>query len=130
MVVIEEGSASVIASISADAIPAKLRRHGGSARQVFAITLIGTLVLAVFASRDLASWTERFGDGRVALTVQTLAASWDDAMATLGLAAPAEVLHQAIAHLLDAQWSGRQGLPDQSSAAPAGRGTASGRAAG
>jgi len=32
-------------------------------------------------------------------------------MATLGLAAPAEVLHHAIAHLLDLQWSGPQGPP-------------------
>ena len=47
---------------TADAIPLKLRRHGGTPRQVLALTVVGTLALALFASRDLPSWSDRLGD--------------------------------------------------------------------
>jgi hypothetical protein len=100
-------TASASAPPSADAIPPRLRRGGGSPRQVFAIILIGTVVLAVLASRDLTSWTERFGDGRVAQTAQTLAAEWDGAMATLGVVRPHEGLRLALHRLLDWEWPGR-----------------------
>src|SRR5271170_868188 len=92
------------APLSTDAIPLRLRRRGGSPRQVLAITLIGTLVLAALASRDLATWTERLGDGRVAQTAQSLAAGWDGAMAKLGLVRPHEGLRFAIHWLLDREW--------------------------
>jgi hypothetical protein len=91
---------------SADAIPLKLRRRGGSPRQVLALTVVGTLALALFASRDLPSWTDRLGDGPVAECVQALAAEWDRAMAALGLVEPHEALRSAIRHLLDWQWGG------------------------
>lgn len=94
------------AAPSADAIPLRLRATGGSPRQVVAITLIGTLVLAIFASRDLASWTERFGDGRAAQAVQSLAGEWDGAMAEFGLVRPHEELRVAIRRLLDWEWPG------------------------
>jgi hypothetical protein len=100
-------TASVDTPPSADAIPLKLRRNGGSPRQVFAITLIGTLVLAVFASRDLATWLDRRGDGPVLVPLQHAAADWDDAMATLGLVRPHEALRLAIRRLLDWQWPER-----------------------
>ena len=100
-------TASAAVVPSADAIPQRLRRNGGSPRQVFAITLIGTLVLAVLASRDLTSWTERFGDGRVAQTAQSLAAEWDGAMAALGVVRPHEGLRLALHRLLDWEWPGR-----------------------
>src|SRR6266478_6708505 len=70
---------------TADAIPLALRRRGGTPRQVLALTLVGTLALALFASRDLPSWTERFGDGPVGEHVQALATEWDRAMERLGL---------------------------------------------
>ncbi len=105
MTTIENKPAGTTAS--ADAIPLRLRRSGGSPRQVFAITVIGTLVLAVFASRDLASWTDRFGDGRFAPTVQSLAAQWDGTMAEFGLVRPHEELRLAIRRLLDWEWPGR-----------------------
>ena len=89
---------------TADAIPLALRRHGGTPRQVLALTVVGILALALFASRDLPSWTERLGDGPVAERVQALAAEWDRAMAALGLAAPHEDLRSAIRRLLDWQW--------------------------
>ena len=91
-------------TISADAIPLKLRRRGGTPRQVFAMAVIGTIVLALFASRDLAAWTERLGDNPAALTAQKLAAEWDDRMAALGLTAPHEALRDALRRLLDWQW--------------------------
>jgi hypothetical protein len=91
-------------TISADAIPLKLRRRGGTSRQVFAMTLLGTIVLALFASRDLVSWAERLGDSPVILTTQKLAAEWDDRMAALGLTRPHEALRDTIRRLLDCQW--------------------------
>jgi hypothetical protein len=92
------------ATPSADAIPLKLRRSGGSPRQVVALTLVGTLVLGVFASRDLATWTEGFGDSAPAQTAQSLAAEWDGAMAKLGLVRPHEALRQRVRRLLDLEW--------------------------
>jgi len=89
---------------SADAIPLALRRKGGTPRQVFAIALVGTLVLAVFASHDLSSWLDRMGDGPVLAPLQRAAAAWDGAMARLGLTWPAEELRDAIRQALDAQW--------------------------
>ena len=91
---------------SPDAIPLKLRLRcgGGSARQVFALTLIGAIVLALFASRDLSSWLDRLGDGPILAPLQHAAAEWDDAMATLGLVRPHQASRLAIHRLLDWQW--------------------------
>jgi hypothetical protein len=104
MVAIETELTPATAAPSADAIPIKLRRRGGTPRQVFALTLVGTLVLAVFASRDLSTWTERLGDGPAAETVHNLAAQWDGAMERLGLTRPHEALRLAIRRLLDWEW--------------------------
>src|ERR1700686_3497395 len=101
MVAIETETIPASAAPSADAIPLKLRRTGGTPRQVFALTVVGTLVLAVFASRDLSTWTDRLGDGPVAQSVQRLAAQWDGAMDRLGLARPHDALRLAIHRLLD-----------------------------
>ena len=89
---------------SADAIPLRLRRGSGSPRQVFALALIGAIVLALFASRDLSSWLNRLGDGPIVAPLQHAAAEWDDAMATFGLVRPHEALRLAIRRLLDRPW--------------------------
>ena len=107
MVASERELPPVLTRASADAIPLKLRRGGGSARQVFWLTLIGAIVLAVFASRDLTSWLNRLGDGPVLAPLQHAAAEWDDAMATLGLIRPHEALRLAIHRLLDWEWPDR-----------------------
>ena len=86
-----------------DAIPPELRRTGGTPRQVLAMCVIGTLVLGLFASRDLPSWTERFADAQ---TLQRRAADWDDSMAKLGLVRPHEALRAAITRLLEQGWDG------------------------
>jgi hypothetical protein len=91
-------------SPSADAIPPALRRRGGTPRQVLALTLIGTLVLAVFAAADLSGWLYRMGDGPVLARVQYAAAEWDRAMRRLDLTRPAAFLHEAMRRLLDAPW--------------------------
>ena len=92
------------AAPTADAIPLALRRRGGTPRQVLALTLVGTLALALFASRDLPSWTDRLGDWPIAERVQVLASDWDRTMAALGLVEPHEALRRTIRHLLDWQW--------------------------
>ncbi len=106
MVAIEQEEPIVRASPSADAIPAKLRRRGVSPRQVLATCLIGTLLLAMLASRDLSSWLDRLGDGPVLVPLQRAATEWDGAMAWLGLTRPQEALRATIRHLLDWQWPG------------------------
>jgi hypothetical protein len=92
------------APITADAIPLALRRRGASPRQVLAMTFVGILVLALFASRDLPSWAGRLGDGPLAERALALATEWDDAMQGLGLVRPHEALRDTIRRLLDAQW--------------------------
>jgi hypothetical protein len=89
---------------SADAIPSKLRRRGGSPRQVLAAVAIGSLVLAVFTSRDLSTWLERMGDGPILAPLQHAAAEWDGAMERLHLTGPSEALRNAIRALLDWRW--------------------------
>ena len=91
-------------SAGADAIPLVLRRRGGTQRQVLAIALIGTVVLAMFASRDLASWLDRMGHDPMLRPVQQTAAEWDRAMDRLGLTRPAEVLRDLLRGALDRQW--------------------------
>ena len=97
-------SPTVVAPTTADAIPLALRRRGASARQVLAMTFVGMLALALFASRDLPSWSERLGDGPTGLAAQKMAARWDEAMASLGLTRPHVILRDLIRSLLDAQW--------------------------
>ena len=92
----------------ADAIPHKLRRGGGSPRQVFALVLIGAIVLALFASRDLSSWLNRLGGGPILSPLQHAATEWDETMTTLGLVLPHEELRSTIGRLLDWEWPGRQ----------------------
>ncbi len=104
MVVAEPKLPVISAPLSADAIPLALRRRGGSPRQVLALTLIGSLALAVFASRDLSSWLDRMGGGPLLTPVQHAAATWDDTMATLGLTHPHEALRSTIRRLLDGEW--------------------------
>jgi hypothetical protein len=89
---------------SADAIPLALRQRGGSPRQVLAIVVIGAVVLAVFASHDLASWLDRMGNDPILAPVQHAAAEWDRAMDRLGLTRPAEILRDFIRGALDRQW--------------------------
>src|SRR6266849_6609305 len=104
MVVAGSELPSISTAPSADAIPLALRRRGGSPRQVLALTLVGSLALAVFASRDLSSWLDRMGGGPLLAPLQRAAATWDDTMATLGLTRPHEVLRSTIRRLLDDAW--------------------------
>lgn len=104
MVALEKELPSGAAPPSADAIPLRLRRSGGSPRQVLAMTLIGALVLAVFASRDLSSWLDRQGGGPVFEPLQHAAAQWDGTMDRLGLTRPHDAMRAAMRRLLDAQW--------------------------
>ena len=104
MVVAGSELPSISTAPSADAIPLALRRRGGSPRQVLVLVLIGSLALAVFASRDLSSWLDRLGHGPLLTPVQRAAATWGDTMAALGLVRPHEALRHAIRDLLDREW--------------------------
>ena len=89
---------------TADAIPLALRRRGASPRQVLAMTFVGILVLALFASRDLPSWAGRLGDGPLAERALALATDWDEAMESFGLVRPHEALRAWVAWALDVKW--------------------------
>ena len=104
MVALERELPVIAASPSADAIPLALRRRGGSPRQVLAIVLIGALVLAIFASRDLSAWLDRLGDGPVLAPLQRAAAQWDGAMARFGLDRPHQTLRDGVRAALDREW--------------------------
>lgn len=105
MVALERDLRVPQAAPSADAIPLALRRRGGSPRQVLALTLIGTLVLAMFASRDLSSWLDRMGAGPVLLPLQHAAAGWDRAMRRAGLTWPETQLREGVSRLIEWRWS-------------------------
>jgi hypothetical protein len=92
------------APLVTDAIPPILRRSGANPRQVFAICLIGALVLALLASRDTPGWAERLGDSGFDHRLRTVAGAWDGAMETLGLTVPHEALRTAMHRALDWQW--------------------------
>ena len=87
-----------------DAIPLVLRRNGGTPRQVLAMTVIGTLLLAVFAASDLSSWLDRMGGGPLLEPLQNAAAEWEAAVARLGLTAPHEAIRAAMRRVLAWQW--------------------------
>jgi hypothetical protein len=104
MVAVERELPVVAEAPAADAIPLALRRRGGSPRQVLTIAIVGSLVLAVFASHDLATWLDRMGDGQMLRPVQHAAADWDHAMDWVGLTQPAEILRDFIRGALDRRW--------------------------
>jgi hypothetical protein len=107
MVAVEQELPPIAAEpTTADAIPSGLRRSGGTPRQVFVLTLIGALVLGVFASGDLASWLDRMGSGPLLEPLQHAAAAWDGAMQRFGLNVPADWLRATIHRLLDWRWDG------------------------
>ncbi|HTV90350.1 MAG TPA: hypothetical protein VME41_15145 [Stellaceae bacterium] len=104
MVAVESELTTIAAPPGGDAIPLALRRRGGTPRQVFVLTLVGTLLLALFASADLSSWLDRMGDGPVLVPLQNVATEWDGAMQRLNLTRPAAALRAAMHRLLDAEW--------------------------
>ncbi|HKS88916.1 MAG TPA: hypothetical protein VJR70_05710 [Stellaceae bacterium] len=104
MVAVERDVPAPGTPASADAIPLTLRRRGGTPRQVLAIVLIGTLVLAVFASRDLSAWLNRMNDGPGIARLQHAAAAWDGAMGRIGLVAPFVLLRDSVQRLRDLEW--------------------------
>ena len=91
-------------AITADAIPLALRRRGASPRQVLAMTFVGLLVLALFASRDLPSWVGGIGNESLVEHAQAGAIKWDGAMESLGLVRPHEALRAWVAWALDVKW--------------------------
>src|SRR5581483_3745996 len=89
---------------SSDAIPLALRRTGGTPRQVLAMAVIGTLLLAVFAAPDLSSWLDRMGGGPVLEPLQNAAAEWNAEVTRLGLTAPHEALRAAMQRAVEWRW--------------------------
>ncbi len=89
---------------SGDAIPLSLRQSGGTPRQVLAMTVIGTLLLAVFAAPDLSSWLDRMGGGPILEPLQNAAAEWNAAVARLGLTEPHEAIRAAMGRALEWRW--------------------------
>jgi hypothetical protein len=87
-----------------DAIPASLRRSGATPRQVLAMTVIGTLLLAVFAAPDLSSWLGRMGGGPVLEVFQNAAAEWEAEVARLDLTKPHEAIRAAMHRMLEWRW--------------------------
>ena len=104
MAVLEREAVDTTPRPSADAIPTSLWRGGASSGQVLAIIIIGSLVLALLASRDLSSWAERLGGGPLAEQTQGFAARWDQTMEALGVVRLRDTLRSAVDGFLDCQW--------------------------
>jgi hypothetical protein len=106
MVALEKEAARTLPppASTADAIPLPLRRRGGTPRQVLAVSVIGTLLLAVFAAPDLSSWLDRMGGGPMLEPLQNAAAEWEAAVARLGLTAPHETIRAAMRRVLEWRW--------------------------
>ncbi len=68
------------------------------------MTVIGTLVLAVFAAPDLSSWLDRMGGGPALEPLQNAAAAWDAALGRLGLTEPHDALRSAMRRVLEWRW--------------------------
>jgi hypothetical protein len=90
------------APLVTDAIPPRLRRTGTNPGGVLLMCAIGTLVLGLFASRDLITWTGRFENP----PLQHAAERWDGWMADLNLVRPHETLRSTVAGLVDMGWGG------------------------
>jgi hypothetical protein len=88
----------------ADGIPAGARRRTASSRQVLAACVLGTLVLALLASRDLPSWADRLGDGPLTPLMREIAIGWNARIAPLGMTRPHRELHRALGWLRAQQW--------------------------
>jgi hypothetical protein len=106
MVALEKARSRIVARspASRDAIPLRLRQSGGTPRQVLAMTVIGTLLLAVFAAPDLSSWLDRMGGGPILEPLQNAAAEWNAEVARLGLTTPHEAIHAAMGRVLEWRW--------------------------
>src|SRR3954447_994851 len=105
MVALEKELAQTVAPLpSSDAIPLSLRQRGGTPRQVLAMTVIGTLLLAVFAASDLSSWLDRMGGGPILEPLQNAAVEWNAAMTRLDLTAPHEAIRAAMRVVLEWRW--------------------------
>lgn len=92
------------APLVTDAIPPRLRRGGGTQRQVLGICLLAALILAFFASRDTPGWAERLGDSLLNHRLRDIAGAWDSAMEQLHLTDPHEALRAAMGRALDWRW--------------------------
>ena len=68
------------------------------------MTVIGTLLLAVFAAPDLSSWLDRMGGGPILEPLQNAAAEWNAAMARLGLTEPHEAIRAGVRRMLEWRW--------------------------
>jgi hypothetical protein len=92
------------APLVTDAIPPSLWRQAANPRQVFAMCLIGAIVLALFASRDTPGWAERLGDTALDHRVRDIVGVWDGKMEALGFTRPHEALRSAMQRILDERW--------------------------
>jgi len=90
--------------VSADAIPLRSRRRGGTPRQVMALAAIGSAVLALLAAPDLPGWADRLGDAPFAETAGDIARAWSRATAGLGLDGPHQAVRDAMRRALDWRW--------------------------
>jgi len=93
------------APLVTDAIPPHLRRRGITQRQLFMACAIAAAMPALLASHDTPAWTEHLGDSRFVHRLRDTIAAWDEEMERSGLSRPHEMLREAMARLLNLQWS-------------------------
>jgi hypothetical protein len=101
MTAVEHELPAAAPTTSADAISIRLRRRGGTPRQVLVMTVVGSLVLSLLAASDLPSWADRLDDGLFTDTARTLAIDWAQTTEQFSLNRPHEALRATIRRMLD-----------------------------
>ena len=90
--------------IGADGIRAAARGRGVSARQMLFACVLGSLVLSLFAARDLPSWAGRLSDGPLTPVLRQAAYRWDRTVSGLGLELPQRALRRAVMRFKHYRW--------------------------
>jgi hypothetical protein len=89
---------------SADGIPAGAKRRTGSPRQVFATCTAAAVILALFSSADMASWSERADNQPFGEAAREIVNLWSEDVARLGLILPHQALRRTVRRLIELQW--------------------------
>jgi len=89
---------------STDGIPAGAKRRTGSPRQFFATCATAAVVLALFSSADMSSWSERADNQPFAEAAHEIVNLWSEDVARLGLTLPHQALRRTVRRLIELQW--------------------------
>ncbi len=95
-----------------DGIPGPASARCGTPLQVAALTVIGTLVLAVFGAHDLPSWADQLPENPTTLAFADAARAWDGELGKRGLTTPYITVRAALRRLEGMAFGPKQDSPE------------------